>query len=290
MTRDMPPRVCVAACCSSPPRAPARAANKEHQQLMADIRMLQEQSQQLQNLIGQVDAKRSRRSTRGSTSRPNATRKAFADQKLVDRHPVERPARRPREAGRQQRADRLADAGARFAATGRCSQMSRASATDDAASPTPATAGGAARAGRRPVRTSAMSPHELLRRGVWPTTPRASDDLAIQGFDSLHQELPEVRHGGRRAGEHRRRVRASDGKYDKAARSVRHGDPHVSRRRQRSTAQAYYKKGLALRHVGQSRSRARSVRSVHRGADPNGPQQGEFAILCKQASDGSNEN
>ena len=28
------------------------AANKEHQQLMADIRMLQEQSQQLQNLLG----------------------------------------------------------------------------------------------------------------------------------------------------------------------------------------------------------------------------------------------
>ena len=34
--------------------APARAANKEHQQLMADLRMLQEQSQLLQNLIGSV--------------------------------------------------------------------------------------------------------------------------------------------------------------------------------------------------------------------------------------------
>ena len=33
---------------------PADAANKEHQQLMADLRMLQEQSQVLQNLIGQV--------------------------------------------------------------------------------------------------------------------------------------------------------------------------------------------------------------------------------------------
>ena len=35
--------------------APASAANKEHQQLMADIRMLQEQTQLLQNLLGQFN-------------------------------------------------------------------------------------------------------------------------------------------------------------------------------------------------------------------------------------------
>ena len=34
--------------------APASAANKEQKQLMADIRMLQEQAQQLQNLIGSL--------------------------------------------------------------------------------------------------------------------------------------------------------------------------------------------------------------------------------------------
>ena len=31
--------------------APASAANKEHQQMMADIRMLQEQAQLLQNML-----------------------------------------------------------------------------------------------------------------------------------------------------------------------------------------------------------------------------------------------
>ena len=65
---------------------PAYAANKEHQQLMADIRMLQEQAQQLQNLIGSLNA------TLGEALRAvnarldeqtNTTRKAFADQKLV---------------------------------------------------------------------------------------------------------------------------------------------------------------------------------------------------------------
>jgi len=62
--------------------APARAANKEHQQLMADLRMLQEQTQMLQNLIGSVTdaikAVNTRLDQQGETNR-----KAFADQKLV---------------------------------------------------------------------------------------------------------------------------------------------------------------------------------------------------------------
>ena len=62
--------------------APAFAANKEHQQLMADLRMLQEQSQQLQNLLGALNE-----SIRAVNARldqqTEATRKAFADQKLV---------------------------------------------------------------------------------------------------------------------------------------------------------------------------------------------------------------
>ena len=60
----------------------ARAANKEHQQLMADLRILQEQAQLLQNLIGSVTdaikAVNTRLDQQGET-----TRKAFADQKLV---------------------------------------------------------------------------------------------------------------------------------------------------------------------------------------------------------------
>ena len=62
--------------------SPARAANKEHQQLMADLRMLQEQSQQLQNLIGSVTEALKAVNTR-LDQQAEATRKAFADQKLV---------------------------------------------------------------------------------------------------------------------------------------------------------------------------------------------------------------
>ena len=62
--------------------APASAANKEHQQLMADLRMLQEQSQQLQNLIGSVTEALKAVNTR-LDQQAESTRKAFADQKLV---------------------------------------------------------------------------------------------------------------------------------------------------------------------------------------------------------------
>src|SRR5215213_8688109 len=61
---------------------PAAAANKEHQQLMADIRMLQEQSQTLQNLLGQLNDALRAVNTR-LDQQAETTRKAFADQKLV---------------------------------------------------------------------------------------------------------------------------------------------------------------------------------------------------------------
>jgi TolA-binding protein len=61
---------------------PAGAANKEHQQLMADIRMLQEQSQQLQNLLAALNESLKAVNTR-LDQQTEANRKAFADAKLV---------------------------------------------------------------------------------------------------------------------------------------------------------------------------------------------------------------
>jgi TolA-binding protein len=62
--------------------APLSAANKEHQQLMADLRMLQEQSQLLQNLLGSVTETLRAVNTR-LDQQAESNRKAFADQKLV---------------------------------------------------------------------------------------------------------------------------------------------------------------------------------------------------------------
>jgi TolA-binding protein len=62
--------------------SPAYAANKEHQQLMADLRMLQEQTQLLQNVLNSVTDALKAVNTR-LDQQAETTRKAFADQKLV---------------------------------------------------------------------------------------------------------------------------------------------------------------------------------------------------------------
>lgn len=61
---------------------PAAAANREHQQIMADLRMLQEQSQQLQLMLTSLaDALRALNGRLDDQT--TTTRKAFADQKLL---------------------------------------------------------------------------------------------------------------------------------------------------------------------------------------------------------------
>ena len=62
--------------------APAVAADKETRQMMADIRILQEQSQQLQNLIVAVNETIKAVNVR-IDEQTAANRKSFADQKLV---------------------------------------------------------------------------------------------------------------------------------------------------------------------------------------------------------------
>jgi tol-pal system protein YbgF len=62
--------------------SPARAADKETRQMMADIRILQEQSQQLQNLLGALNESIKAVNAR-IEEQTNSNRKSFADQKLV---------------------------------------------------------------------------------------------------------------------------------------------------------------------------------------------------------------
>jgi tol-pal system protein YbgF len=62
--------------------APAMAADKVHQQLMAEIRMLQEQQQQLQQLLGGL-ADTLKVVTAKLDDQTGANRKGFADQKLL---------------------------------------------------------------------------------------------------------------------------------------------------------------------------------------------------------------
>jgi tol-pal system protein YbgF len=61
---------------------PASAADKEHRQIMADIRMLEEQNQQLQNLLASITDAIKAVNAR-IDEQTNATRKGLADQKLT---------------------------------------------------------------------------------------------------------------------------------------------------------------------------------------------------------------
>lgn len=62
--------------------SPAAAADKTHQQMMAEIRMLQEQQAQLQQML-QGLAETLKTMTSKIEEQTGATRKAFADQKLI---------------------------------------------------------------------------------------------------------------------------------------------------------------------------------------------------------------
>jgi len=68
--------------------APAAAADKAHQQLMAEIRMLQEQQQQLQQMVGGL-AETLKVVTSKIDDQTGANRKALADQKLLIDNVVE---------------------------------------------------------------------------------------------------------------------------------------------------------------------------------------------------------
>ena len=72
----------LALLCTLSVAAPVAAADKTHQQLMAEIRMLQEQQQQLQQMLGGL-ADTLRSVTAKIDDSTGANRKAFADQKLL---------------------------------------------------------------------------------------------------------------------------------------------------------------------------------------------------------------
>ncbi len=82
MTRHREMLALVTAAVLLVPGIASADANKEHQQLMAEIRMLQEQQQQLQQLIGGLADTLKALNARLDTD-AGRTQKAFADQKLV---------------------------------------------------------------------------------------------------------------------------------------------------------------------------------------------------------------
>lgn len=81
MRRLLPPLLFSCACVLTGV-APVSGADREHQQMMADIRMLQEQTMRLNVMLGSLDTTLQTLLTR-LDSQDEASRRAFADQKLL---------------------------------------------------------------------------------------------------------------------------------------------------------------------------------------------------------------
>jgi tol-pal system protein YbgF len=231
---------------------PAEAADKEQRQLMADIRMLQEQSQQLQNLIGSLNAALTE-ALKAVNARldeqANATRKGLADQKLIidnlssDLRIVREKVddNNVRISSLSQEVDAL-----RQAVQQQATRVGPApEAALDPAAPAPGAAiADAAAAPTVPVGASPTRLYDLAfsdyTAGQW--------DLAIQGFESYIRSFPKsdraddvqvlIGNSYLQAGKNDKAAEA----YDKAIRTYPGGD---------AIPEAYYKKGLALRNLKQ---------------------------------------
>jgi TolA-binding protein len=219
---------------------PLSAANKEHQQLMADLRMLQEQSQLLQNLIGTVTEALKVVNTR-LDQQAESTRKAFADQKLVIDN-LTNDARVIRE--------KLDDNNVRVGSLTQeveamrqsLQQIStRPSATGD---PDPSS-GGALSSGAQPAPAMTASPKQVFDAAN-ADYMAGQYDLAVMGFGDFIKSFPK----SEQAPDAQVLICAAylnDNKSDKAVQAC-----DLAIRTYpggKATPEAYYRKGLALNNL-----------------------------------------
>jgi tol-pal system protein YbgF len=227
--------------------APLAASDKEHQQLMADIRMLQVQSQQLQMMLNTLNDTLRSLNTR-IDEQSNQTRKSFADQKVL-----------ADAAGADIRVvrEKLDDANVRIASLSQELEALRrampppgsvvvqpgASPVDPATgAPVPPPVESAA-----PPVNPGVSPQQIFRAaeadyqiGQWA--------LAVEGFETFLKTFPK----SERAPEAQfyiGQVRYAEGKFKEAIEAY---DLVIARySTSPRVADAYYKRGLSFDRLGQ---------------------------------------
>ena len=226
--------------------APASAANKEHQQLMADLRMLQEQSQLLQNLIGALNESLKAVNAR-LDDQANANRKAFADQKLII-DTLSGDARVIRE--------KLDDNNVRLGSLAQEVDSMRQALQQLNARPAmttdidPATAAGSAAAGgATPAASSSGTPlvtvsPQKMQDAAQADYAAGQYDLAIEGFQAYIRNFPKSDWTDD-AQVYTCRSYINDGKYDKAVEACDTAIRNYPGGN--AIPDAYYQKGLALR-------------------------------------------
>jgi tol-pal system protein YbgF len=245
--------ICAALCGVVAFAAPAAAQNKREMQMMADIRMLQEQNQQLQVVLTQL-TEALNASLKALTTRlddqTNATRKSFADQSLkVDQFSSELRVVR----------EGVAENNVKI---GQLSQEVEALRLSIPQFPTPATgidpaAPDAPLPGGAGVPATPPPPPVALGPGMAPQrlfeTARADYyagqwDLCVSGFETYLRQFArsELGHSAQfYIGE----CRYSDGKHREAVDA--YDQVIANYPRSASVPTAYYKRGLALERLGQ---------------------------------------
>jgi len=233
---------------------PASAANKEHQQMMADIRMLQEQAQLLQNMLGALNESLKALNVR-LDEQTNTNRKAFADQKLLIDN-VSSDLRVVRErtddnsvrvSALSQQLDQLRQMIQQMAARSSTEAPAPEAAAggpppSTGAAPPPATGTAAP-----PAANIGTSPDKLYSL-AWANYTSGQYDLAIDGFEAYIRSFPTATDAPRaqvlignsyqQDGKYEKAIEA----YDKAIRSYPTSD---------ALPEAYFKKGLSLAHLNQ---------------------------------------
>jgi len=233
--------------------APARAADKETLQMMADIRMLQEQTQQLQNLIGAVGEALKTVSGR-LDQQTEVNRKAFADQKsTIDTLAADLRVVRERVDDSNVR---IGSVSQEVEALRQSIELLNAPAASAAAEPAPPSGtapGGPPSPSPAPApvapRSAAvgMSPTRLFDEAkamYWA----GQNDLAVMGFDSYIKTFPKSEQADDaqlligsaylQAGANEKAVEA----YDVAIRTYPNSNV---------LPEAYHKKGVALQNLKQ---------------------------------------
>lgn len=249
MSRNVLRRVVMVVVLLAVTAVPLPAANKEHQQMMADIRMLQEQTQTLQAQLAAV-TEALRAVTTKLDEQAGVQRKAFADQKLlVDT--MSNDLRVVRE--------KIDDNNVRVSSIAQELDALRLSVTQVAQVPAvPAGAEGQAPGANPPQGAPAAPPSNVPNPGVSPT--RLYDmawadyvggqyDLAIQGFTDFIKTFPKLDQAGA-AQYYIGETYYAQGKYRDAVTAY---DRVISDYPSSAKVpDSYYKRGLALNVLGQT--------------------------------------
>ena len=220
--------------------APATAANKEHQQMMADLRMLQEQAQLLQNMLGTLTEALKAVNTR-LDQQTEVNRKAFADSRLV----IDNLTNDVRVI-REKIDDNNVRVGSLTQEVNSLRQSMQQLATRPPSSTEPDGAAAAPGGGAAPAAGVIGDSPEKTWNAAWADYTAGQYDLAIMGFEAYIRDNPRAdkaddaqMHIGNsylNAGKNDKAVEA----YDKTIRTYPSGNV---------VPDAYYKKGLALMNL-----------------------------------------